>query len=706
VFFFFRIVIQFIVFPHIAHTSFSLFDQIAFGGSALPRQIGNFERDRVPQYIQNFTSQKVDLEQLESDLAITNVWSDMEKCIFLDRFMQHPKDFRKIASFLRNKTAQDCVAYYYDSKKTVPYKFALKEFVMRRKRRGDYHVWDSTIQAAMASGAIVKAGTSEEKPLVFLLPESDETFASHGLHPLKQSILNDIEIDEAVAAEYLATHYDDDGEEEELTLKRKADSLITVDSDVRKYLKVESPTPSEKESIRSKDAKKSDSGSVKNTTKSNVSSGATSEASTPLRSKPQKWTSTEKKIFVETLEKHGRNWNALAQAVGTKSIAQIKNFYYDYKKQAGRGAKAKKVSKKSIDGGASGTKTPTEESSLPSGTAYEDRPGTETAFRPAGGGSLGTQEAQAMEVDGADQPDATTHPPSYAAMLQQEAVSPIPSASLAQQQQFLVRHQLGLAGGGPSLPENLNESDYHQLLQRHQAQQLQNIGAQSEHPPGRHHHQLHNATTEHQLRELVLAQQIQELTQQLAASRSTTSDQQHEWGSAPAAPTGTSSSGSAVSGVGQPSFVNHHHLEGSSLSDETARLLRHHSQSHHQQILSNLLPWVGGGGGVPGGLLSAATGVGGGGGMSDFEQHQLRQLLSLQQQQQPPPRQHHPTSGGGTSQTSHHAALHDSLNLSGLMNHHPAAVLRLLEQQQQQHSSTDEAAQLELLRRLLGGQGG
>lgn len=32
----------------------------------------------------------------------------------------------------------------------------------------------------------------------------------------------------------------------------------------------------------------------------------------------------------------GRNWAMLSKAVGTKSISQIKNFYYDYKKQSGK----------------------------------------------------------------------------------------------------------------------------------------------------------------------------------------------------------------------------------------------------------------------------------------------------------------------------------------------------------------------------------
>lgn len=62
-----------------------------------------------------------------------NPWTDVEKCIFLDRFLQYPKNFRKIASYLKNKTTQDVIAFYYDSKKSINYKALVKENEQRRK---------------------------------------------------------------------------------------------------------------------------------------------------------------------------------------------------------------------------------------------------------------------------------------------------------------------------------------------------------------------------------------------------------------------------------------------------------------------------------------------------------------------------------------------------------------------------------------------
>ncbi len=60
-------------------------------------------------------------------------WSDIEKCIFLDKFLQFPKDFRKIAIFLRNKTTTDVISFYYATKKICNYKELLKDQYIRRK---------------------------------------------------------------------------------------------------------------------------------------------------------------------------------------------------------------------------------------------------------------------------------------------------------------------------------------------------------------------------------------------------------------------------------------------------------------------------------------------------------------------------------------------------------------------------------------------
>jgi Myb-like DNA-binding domain len=229
---------------------------------------------------------------------------------------------------LRNKSTKDCVRFYYDSKQAVPYKGALREHIMRRKRRGDYHVWDATIEAALSVGAIIEAGANEDKPLIFLLPENDHTYHTRKFHPMKREVFDAMIIDQKVAAK----HKEDPESPKRPGRKRvrARDPLFVLDSSQAKYLKtnIEPPqSPIKPAQSRSSMADAEDT----------ADGGSRDEGGlTPARKAPQKWTAAEKKIFIDTLEKHGRNWNMLAESVGTKSISQIKNYYYDFKKQAGK----------------------------------------------------------------------------------------------------------------------------------------------------------------------------------------------------------------------------------------------------------------------------------------------------------------------------------------------------------------------------------
>jgi len=50
----------------------------------------------------------------------------MEKCVFVDKLLQFPKNFHRIAGFLSRRSTKDCVQFYYDAKHSLDFKFLLK----------------------------------------------------------------------------------------------------------------------------------------------------------------------------------------------------------------------------------------------------------------------------------------------------------------------------------------------------------------------------------------------------------------------------------------------------------------------------------------------------------------------------------------------------------------------------------------------------
>ena len=106
----------------------------------------------------------------------------MEKVIFVDKFIQYPKNFSKIASFLSNRSVQDCVKFYYDSKAAIPYKALLRE--ADNRKRHTRISWIYSIVAAHSVGCRLypPINPDDMEPLVEL-PYDDATYCSFPNHP-------------------------------------------------------------------------------------------------------------------------------------------------------------------------------------------------------------------------------------------------------------------------------------------------------------------------------------------------------------------------------------------------------------------------------------------------------------------------------------------------------------------------------------------
>ena len=48
---------------------------------------------------------------------LVSPWTAEEQRLFAEKFLLYNKDFRRIATFLRNRTVADCIVYYYKRQK-------------------------------------------------------------------------------------------------------------------------------------------------------------------------------------------------------------------------------------------------------------------------------------------------------------------------------------------------------------------------------------------------------------------------------------------------------------------------------------------------------------------------------------------------------------------------------------------------------------
>ena len=130
-------------------------ERIRKGAGDVPAMLTAMERHQLPEYVDASNARGTTDGQparcagfspeeacpvscncpavVEVERKRMNLWTDMEKCIFLDKFIQHPKNFMRISSFLPRKSSEDAVQFYYDSKTSIDYKALLKEAVNRSK---------------------------------------------------------------------------------------------------------------------------------------------------------------------------------------------------------------------------------------------------------------------------------------------------------------------------------------------------------------------------------------------------------------------------------------------------------------------------------------------------------------------------------------------------------------------------------------------
>ncbi|KAH9499030.1 nuclear receptor co-repressor 1 [Bulinus truncatus] len=92
------------------------------------------DRQHTKRFVNNNGLLEDALEVYKESQNYTSMWTEAERLIFKEKYLQNPKNFVVIASFLPQKSVPDCVKFYYLTKKKENYKLLLEKENVNRDR--------------------------------------------------------------------------------------------------------------------------------------------------------------------------------------------------------------------------------------------------------------------------------------------------------------------------------------------------------------------------------------------------------------------------------------------------------------------------------------------------------------------------------------------------------------------------------------------
>ncbi|XP_024131087.1 nuclear receptor corepressor 2 isoform X2 [Oryzias melastigma] len=253
--------------------------------AVIPPMLFDAEQQRI-KFI-NMNGLMGDPMKVYKDRQVMNMWSEQEKDTFREKFIQHPKNFGLIASFLERKTVAECVLFYYLTKKNENYKNIVRRNYRRRGR--SQHGQQQQQQQQ------VNRNTQEDKEEKEKEGERDEekNYAEEKEDGMKDDTSGE------------------DAEDKEPAVAFKG--RRTANSQGRRKGRVTR--------------------SMANEVEENSTPPANNEPTNLEMNESSRWTEEEMETAKKGLLQYGRNWSAIAKMVGSKTVSQCKNFYFNYKKR-------------------------------------------------------------------------------------------------------------------------------------------------------------------------------------------------------------------------------------------------------------------------------------------------------------------------------------------------------------------------------------
>uniref|UniRef100_A0A672JII0 Nuclear receptor corepressor 2 n=1 Tax=Salarias fasciatus TaxID=181472 RepID=A0A672JII0_SALFA len=255
--------------------------------AVIPPMLFDAEQQRI-KFI-NMNGLMDDPMKVYKDRQVMNMWSEQEKDTFREKFIQHPKNFGLIASFLERKTVAECVLFYYLTKKNENYKNIVRRNY-RRRGRSQHGQQQQQQQQVNRSSQEDKEKEEKEKE-----GERDE--------------------------EKNETEDKEEGMKDDTSGEDAEDKEPAVPARGRRT--------ANSQGLRKGRVTRSMTSEVEETTTPPLNN----ELANLEMNESSRWTEEEMETAKKGLLQYGRNWSSIAKMVGSKTVSQCKNFYFNYKKR-------------------------------------------------------------------------------------------------------------------------------------------------------------------------------------------------------------------------------------------------------------------------------------------------------------------------------------------------------------------------------------
>uniref|UniRef100_A0A3B3U7X8 Nuclear receptor corepressor 2 n=1 Tax=Poecilia latipinna TaxID=48699 RepID=A0A3B3U7X8_9TELE len=253
--------------------------------AVIPPMLFDAEQQRI-KFI-NMNGLMDDPMKVYKDRQVMNMWSEQERDTFREKFIQHPKNFGLIASFLERKTVAECVLFYYLTKKNENY----KNIVRRNRRRG------RSLQQQQQQQQQVNRNSQDDKEKEEKEKEGERDEEKNEAEDKEDGMKDDTS--------------GEDAEDKEPTVAFKG--RRTANSQGRR---------------KGRDTRSMNSEGEETTTPP-----LSNELAHLEMNESSRWTEEEMETAKKGLLQYGRNWSAISKMVGSKTVSQCKNFYFNYKKR-------------------------------------------------------------------------------------------------------------------------------------------------------------------------------------------------------------------------------------------------------------------------------------------------------------------------------------------------------------------------------------